>query len=98
MLLKLYQQWMEALNVSYEIRTISLYIPCTFDTFWHPALLSKLSVYRIQSQLHIWLTDFLHSRRQRMALNGILSSLLPVKAGVPQRQYCGPSPIPDLHQ
>ena len=55
-----------------------------FDTLWHPALLSKLSATDIQGQLHTWLTDFLSSRSQHMALTRIPSSPLPVKAGAPK--------------
>ena len=44
----------------------------------------------MQGQLHSWVTDFLDSPNQHVALNGILSSLLPVKAGVPQSSVLGP--------
>ena len=89
---------MEALNVRQEFRAVALDIPCAFDTVWHPALLSKLSADGIQGQLHAWLTDLLFSRSQCVALYRILSSLLPVKAGVPQGTECsGPSTILDLH-
>ena len=37
-----------------------------------------------------WLADFLYSHSQRVALNGTLSSPLPVKAGVPQGIVLGP--------
>ena len=55
-----------------------------FDAVWHPALLSKLSAYCIQDQLHTGIPDFLYSHSQHMALKGILSYPLPVKAEVPQ--------------
>ena len=48
---------------------------------WHPALLSKLSACGIQGQLS--------SHNQCVALNGILSSPPPVKAGVPQGSVLG---------
>ena len=47
-------------------------------------MFSKLSAYGIQSQRHTWLTDFHYCHSQRVALNRILLSPLPVKAGVPQ--------------
>ena len=50
----------------------------------------KLSAHGIRGQLHTWLTDFLYSRSQHVPLNGILSSPLPVKAGVPQSSVPGP--------
>ena len=80
---------MEALNIRNEIRAVSLDIYRGVDTVSHPALLSKLSTYGIQGQLHSWITDFLHSLSHRVALNGTLSSPLPVKAGVPQSNVIG---------
>ena len=58
MLLLLLQQWMEVLNARQEIRAISEDISCAFDTVWHPALLTKLSSYGIQGNLHSWLMVF----------------------------------------
>ena len=75
---------MEVLNARHEIRAISLDISRAFDMVWHPALLTKLSYYGVQGNLHSWLADFLSCRSQHVALNGILSSPLPVQAGVPQ--------------
>ena len=45
MLLLLFQQWMEALNVSNEIMAVFLDISRAFDTVCHPALLSKLCLW-----------------------------------------------------
>ena len=97
MLLLLSQQWMEVLNVRHEIRTISLDLySIELSRHWHPTVLPKVSAYGIHSQ--IYFADFLYSRSQRVALNGILSSPLPVKARVPPRQCSRPYPIPNLHQ
>ncbi len=89
MLLLLSQQWMEVLNAKQEIRAVSLDISRAFDTVWHPALLTKLS-YGIHGNLHSWLADFLSGRSQRVALNGFLSTPLPVLSGVPQGSVLGP--------
>ena len=56
---------------------------------WHPALLTKLSSYGIQVHLHSWLADFLSCRSQRVDINGVLSSPLPVQAGI-QGSVLGP--------
>ena len=84
------QQSMEVLDARNEIRAISVDILRAFDMVWHPALLTKLSSYGIQGHLHSWLTDFLSSRSQCLALNGNLSSPLPVQDGVPQGSVLGP--------
>ena len=63
---------MEVLNIGHEIRAVSLEMYRAFDTVWHPALLSNLSAFGIQVQLHKWLTDLLFSSSQRVALNKIL--------------------------
>ena len=90
MLLLLSQQWGEILNARHEIRALSLDISRAFDKDWHPALLTKLSSYGIQGNIHSWLTDFLSCRSERVALNGVLSFHLPVQAGIPQGSGLGP--------
>ena len=68
----------------------SLDVSQAFDVVFHPTLLSTLSACGIQGQLHSWITDFLHWRRQCVALDGTLSPPLPVKAGVPHGSILGP--------
>ena len=47
----LFSQWMEALIVTRDIRTIALDISQAFDTLWHPTLISTLSAYGIQGHI-----------------------------------------------
>ena len=89
MLLLLSQQQMEVLNARHEIRAILIDISRAFDTVWHPALLTKLSSYGFPGHLHSWLADFLSCYSQRVALNGLLSSPLPVQSGFPQGSVLG---------
>ena len=90
MLRLLSKQWMEVLNAGHEIRAISRDISRAFDSVWHPTRLTKLSSHGTQGHLHSWLADFLSCHSQRVALNGVLSSPLPVQAGVPQDSVLGP--------
>ena len=73
----------------HEIGAISRDVSRAFETVWHPALLTKLSSYGIQGHLHSWIANFLSSRSQCVALSGVLSSPLPVQAGVPQSSVLG---------
>jgi len=66
MLLLLSQQWLEALNLKQEVKTISMDISQAFNTVWHPALNSKLTACGIQVCLHICIYDFLQSHSQHL--------------------------------
>ena len=50
----------------------------------------NLSGYGIQGHLHTWFKDFLDAHSQQVTLNRILSSPLPVKAGVAQGRVLSP--------
>ena len=90
MLLLLSQQLMEVLNAKQEIRAISIDTRRANDMVWNLALLTKLSS-GVQGNLQSWLADFLSCCSQRVTLNGIVSSSLPIQAGVTHDSVLGPA-------
>ena len=61
-----------------------------FDRVWHKGLLFKLRQNGIEGNLLNWLSNYLSNRNQRVALQSAVSSLKPIKAGVPQGSVLGP--------
>ena len=62
-----------------------------FDTFDHRILIKKLLLYKFDRNSLNWFTNYLNDRTQMVKLeNGIISSSLQVKMGVPQGSILGP--------
>ena len=99
MLLLLSQQWMEVLHVRNGIRAI-LDISRAFDTVYHPALLSKLSVWYFDILVNstLYLLPSSTPVANLWLSNGILSSPLNVKAGMAQGSFLCPHSILNLHK
>ena len=58
-----------------------------FDKVWHEEVIFKLKENGISGDLLNILTDFLSNRKQRVVLNGQVSTWTSVNAGVPQGSF-----------
>ena len=76
--------WHQFLERKQQVMCVFFDIHKAFDSVPHQALLNKLSSLNIPFILLRWLTGYLTSRLQHVALGGVCSPWLPVKSGVPQ--------------
>ena len=68
----------------HEVRSVFLDMSKAFDKVWHNGLIFKLNQNATPGNLLPTLSDFLKFRKQRMVLNGELSTWSNTEAGVPQ--------------
>ena len=73
-----------------QIDLIFLDFRNAFDTVPHHRLLLKQSSCGIQSKIYCWIKSWLTQRIQRVVANGMCSTWLSVKSGVPKGTVLGP--------
>ena len=73
-----------------DVRGVFLDISKAFDKVWHKGLLYKFKQNGVSGNLLDTSTDFLNSRKQRVALNGQFSLWTSIEAGVPQGSILRP--------
>ena len=89
-LLSIIHEIYESFDVGLEVRSVFLDISKAFDKVWHDGIIYKLTQNGISRNLLKLLEDFLKERKQRVVLNGQVSTWKNINAGVPQGSILGP--------
>ena len=76
--------WAKGINFCSQTDVILLDFSKALDSVPHERLLVKLDFYGIRGKMLNWIRAFLTNCKQKVSVNGVLSSPRPVVSGVPQ--------------
>ena len=89
-MLQMYDTWLEAIEDGELAGVCMVYMSAAFDVVDIELLLKKLTLYGFDRNAIQWMWSYLSHRSQCVYIEGSLSSLLPLEAGVPQGSILGP--------
>ena len=89
-LLSVTRQIYKSVSDVHETRSVVLDMSKAFDKVWHKDLILKLKQNGISGNFLSTLTEFLTIRKQRVVLNGQLSSWSNIEPSIPQGSLLGP--------
>lgn len=90
-LIKYQHFWLERLDRDAAfVRAFSFDFSKASDSVYHRIFISKLASYDINPYIKNWIITFLCDRRQRVVVDGLVTSFLNVNRGVPEGTVLGP--------
>ena len=89
-LLRVFDEWTEAIDQGDDIDIIYMDYRKTFDTVPHMRLMEKVKGYGFTENIVAWIEDFLTERKQKVIINGEVSKEKTIKSGIPQGSVLGP--------
>ena len=89
-LIQMYDGWAEAVDRGQFTGVAMLDMSAAFDMVNHSLLLQKMELYGFDRDALQWVSAYLCNRIQSVCIDGILSTPLRIKTGVPQGSILGP--------
>ena len=88
-MLQMYDTWLDALEGDDLAGVCMVDMSAAFDVVDTEILLEKLKLYGFDQNTIQWTLSYMTHRSQGVYIDGSMSSLLALEAGVPQRKYLG---------